>query len=336
MNPLPTAGSSFVIATRNRPDDLLVAVESLVRQTVLPGELCIVDSSESTPVRSRIEELCEGAGLPLDYHHPAPRGLPVQRNVGVDRTSGDPVFFIDDDVALEPDCHEAILAEYERWGEELGGIRATAVHPARPPLVSVAWRKLFGIGGWWPEASGRMRAGLYVEGVSVAAGVRKVEYLTGWFMSYRRKVFDDERFDEALAGYASQEDIDFSYRVARRYVLLQTPRARCHHFQTTMSRMTTHQVERMKLANHFYLHRKLMPQDARHQTALWWALAGLFVLNAGRALFKRDPGLVTGMMVGAWEQAHGRGLLDPQTELEDPPFARLAARLPVFGGPRRS
>ncbi len=312
MNP----GSSFIIATRNRPDELLVAVASIAAQSVLPGELCIVDSSDETPVRATIEELCAGVGLPLDYFHPAPRGLPVQRNAGIDRTTGDPVFFVDDDVKLEAGCHEEIVAEYERWGDELGGMRATAVHPAHPPLISVLWRKLFGVGGWWPEASGRMRAGLYVEGVSVSASVRRVEYLTGWFMSYRRRVFEEERFDEALAGYASQEDIDFSYRVARRYILLQTPKARCRHFQTTSSRMTTHQVERMKLANHFYLHRKLMPQDVRHKAALWWALTGLFSLNVGRAIFKRDAGLVTGMIQGAWEQSHGRGLIDPQTELE--------------------
>ena len=129
-----SARSTFIIATRNRPDELLTTVESLVAQTLLPKDLCIVDSSDETPVRDKIEELCEGVCLPLDYHHPAPRGLTVQRNFGVARTDGDPVFFIDDDVFLAPDCHEAVLAEYERWGPELGGVRATPVHPARPPL----------------------------------------------------------------------------------------------------------------------------------------------------------------------------------------------------------
>jgi hypothetical protein len=70
----------------------------------------------------------------------------------------------------------------------------------------------------------------------------------------------------------------------------------------------------MNLGNQFYLHRKNMPQNARHVGALWWGLLGLFVLNVGRALFKRDPGLVTGMIVGAFEQARGRGLIDPASE----------------------
>ena len=52
-------------------------------------------------------------------------------------------------------------------------------------------------------------------------------------MSYRRGVFEHERFDESLAGYAFKEDIDFSYRVVKRgYVLVQTPRARIVHHKS--------------------------------------------------------------------------------------------------------
>jgi GT2 family glycosyltransferase len=150
--------------------------------------------------------------------------------------------------------------------------------------------------------------------VSEAAGVRKLEYMTGWFMSFKREVFEHERFDEVLSGYAHKEDVDMTYRVSRRYVLLQTPRARCDHFQTVTSRLSSHQLMRMNLGNQFYLHRKNMPQDARHKAALWWGLLGLFVLNLGRGAFKRDLGLVSGMIVGAWEQARGKGLIDPASE----------------------
>ena len=301
------AGSAFIIAVKDRPDELLVAVESLVRQTVLPAELCIVDSSDETPTRPKIEELCREADLKLDYHHPAPRGLTIQRNIGIDRTTGDPVFLIDDDVALEPDCHERILEEYERWetapGVKLGGVRATPKNPARPPWISILWRKLFGIGGWWPEASGKMRSGFWVEGVSVAKGVRKIEYMTGWFMSFKREVFDKERFDENLSGYAHKEDVDFTYRVHKQgYVMLQTPAAICDHFMTSTSRLSSHQLTRMNLRNQFYLHRKNMPQDLRHKAALWWGLVGQFLLNAARAAVRNDWGLVTGMIAGAWDQ----------------------------------
>lgn len=308
------AGSAFVIATRNRPADLVRAIGSVVEQTLAPAELCVVDSSDEAPARAEIERMCAGAGIALIYVHPAGRGLTVQRNIGVDETTGDPVFFIDDDVVVAPDCHEQILAVYERWGDAAGGVRAAPVRPARPALHTRAFRRLFGIGGWWPEASGRVRAGFYAEGVSESAGVRKVEYFNGWFMSYRREVFERERFDEALSGYAYKEDIDFSYRVSRRYTLLQTPHARCDHLKSDAARMPSHQLQRMNIANQFYLHRKLMPQTPRYKAALWWALTGLFLLNAGKAVQVRDPGLVTGLVTGALEQARGRGLVDPAAD----------------------
>ena len=128
------AASCFIIATRNRHGYLLDAVRTVVAQTVLPWELCIVDSSVEATNRGEIEELCAGVRLALDYVHPAPRGLTVQRNVGIDRTSGDPVFLIDDDVRMASDAHEEILAEYERWGPELGGVRGAA--PRRFPAPS--------------------------------------------------------------------------------------------------------------------------------------------------------------------------------------------------------
>jgi GT2 family glycosyltransferase len=317
----PTAGSSFIIATRNRPDELVGTVASLVEQTVLPAELCIVDSSEETPVRKRIEDLCKSAGLKLDYHHPAPRGLTVQRNVGIERTTGDPVFFIDDDVQMAPDVHEQVLVEYEKWGPELGGVRGVPKRPAKPPRIARFWRRLFMIGGWWPENSGKMYPGFFVGGISESAGVRKLEYFNGWFMSFKREVLELERFDEALSGYAYKEDIDFSYRVIRHgYTLVQTPKAVIDHLKTETGRLNPYKLQRMNLANQFYLHRKHMPQTFRYKAALWWALIGLFTLNVGKAVQQRNHGWITGLLVGAWEQARGRGLIDPaQTP---PPAAR--------------
>ena len=313
----PKADSVFIIATRNRPDELVETVRSLVAQTVLTGELCIVDSSEETPVRAEIQGLCDVAGLKLGYHHPAPRGLTVQRNYGLDRTTGDPVFLIDDDVWLAPDCHEECLDEYTKWGPELGGVRASATDPVDSSLPAKLWRKLFGIGGWWPENSGKLRAGFWIEGISSSAGVRKTDCFVGYFMSFRREVFEHERFDEALSGYGHKEDIDFTYRVSRRYTLVQTPKAKCRHMKTQTARMPAFHLQRMNLGNQFYLHRKNLPQDLRHRAALWWGLLGLFILNIGRALKHQDHGLVTGMIVGAIEQARGRGLIDPAKERDE-------------------
>jgi GT2 family glycosyltransferase len=313
------AGSCFVIATLNRHDELIDTVRSLLAQTVLPEELCIVDSSEEPRARAEIEQLCAEAGIRLEYVNPAPRGLTVQRNLGIERTTGDPVFLMDDDVSLAPNVHEEILAEYGRWGPELGGVRGAPADPPKVPRLVILWRRFFGMGGWWPEGTGRMRPGFYVEGVSSSRDVRRLEYFEGWFMSYRREVFEHERFDESLAGYAYKEDIDFSHRVVKRgYVLVQTPKARIVHHKSPSDRLSAFDQQRMALANQFYLHRKNMPQTLRYKAALWWALLGTLPFNVGKMLQTRDPGYVTGFVVGAWEQARGRGLVDPAAEGKRP------------------
>ena len=75
----------------------------MLARLIVPNlaEICVVDSSDETPARGEIEELCRDAGIELGYVHPAPRGLTIQRNIGIDRTHGDPVFLIDDDVLLD-------------------------------------------------------------------------------------------------------------------------------------------------------------------------------------------------------------------------------------------
>jgi glycosyltransferase involved in cell wall biosynthesis len=110
------APSVFIIATYNRPEELLRTVHSLVNQTVLPSELCIVDASDRLTAGDEIELLCRSARMRFVYKHPAPRSLTAQRNLGVDSTTGNPVFFIDDDVELEPSCHEQVLLEYQEFG----------------------------------------------------------------------------------------------------------------------------------------------------------------------------------------------------------------------------
>jgi hypothetical protein len=75
----------------------------------------------------------------------------------------------------------------------------------------------------------------------------------------------------------------------------------------------------MNLANQVYLHRKNMPQTLRYRAALWWALVGHLGVSVGKAVQTRDRGWVTGLVAGVWEQARGRGLVDPRSERPSSP-----------------
>jgi len=93
---------SVVIVTRNRNRDCTETVESLLKQTMLPEEIIVVDS---------------GSSAPFAYEHPKVRvirinaeiGLSMSRNVGIRASKGDIVAFIDDDAIAYEDWIEGIF-----------------------------------------------------------------------------------------------------------------------------------------------------------------------------------------------------------------------------------
>jgi GT2 family glycosyltransferase len=99
--------ASIVIPTRARPAYLEVALASIVPQARDAGAevLVIDDAGESAPARAQAERF--GARY---EPHPGPLGLNVARNTGVERSAGELVVFVDDDVRVRPGWLQALLA----------------------------------------------------------------------------------------------------------------------------------------------------------------------------------------------------------------------------------
>jgi len=106
-----TLSSSLVIPTYNRPQELAVALASILRQTRLPEQLVIIDDGqlEDIPQRAALE----AAGVEILYQRKSIPDLPTSRNIGIRISSGDVVLFLDDDVELEPDYIAQMLAPLE-------------------------------------------------------------------------------------------------------------------------------------------------------------------------------------------------------------------------------
>jgi GT2 family glycosyltransferase len=101
-----TCPASIVIPTRGRPSYLEVALASIAPQAADVGaEVLVVDdagpSAESRALAARFGARYEA--------HPRPLGLNVARNTGVQRTTGDLVVFVDDDVRAGPGWLQALI-----------------------------------------------------------------------------------------------------------------------------------------------------------------------------------------------------------------------------------
>lgn len=99
--------ASIVVPTRARLDYLRVALGSISPQaTAAEAELIVVDDAgPSDAARALVERL--GARY---EPHPRPMGLNVARNTGVERSSGELVVFVDDDVEVSVGWLPALLA----------------------------------------------------------------------------------------------------------------------------------------------------------------------------------------------------------------------------------
>ena len=278
-----------VMATRNRPEAVALSLPLLLKQTRLPEQILIVDSSDDpAPIRALAEAAAATAPLPVIYLRAA-AGLTHQRNVGLAQCRADVVIFPDDDSLLYSDAAAEIMAIYERdTGRVIAGVAARPVDHAPPETDG-------DLGAYEAEAVGPLRAALRrvrqeikeASGFAnpfvatgralsaqyrapdwlVAADVTVVPYMTGFRMSFRRSVIAATGFDEVLRRYGWFEDIDASYSALRQGLVVTAEKARLYHHRVASARANGHRMGLWAILNRTYVvmkHVRANPQVFRH------------------------------------------------------------------------
>lgn len=113
---------SVLIPTYERAESLVMALCGVAAQTVV--DLQVVVSSqgryraENSPVARAVGRVISARGGSIEWHHREPRGIAEQRHFLLGRAETDPVFFLDDDVYMEPFVIENLLCvlELEKCG----------------------------------------------------------------------------------------------------------------------------------------------------------------------------------------------------------------------------
>lgn len=304
--------ASVIIPTYERPDELRQCVASILSQTVRPTELIIVDDGNLPGIPLR-EEL-EGAGIACRYLKKDRPGLTESRNAGLKIATGEVIVFFDDDVTLEPEYIEQLLAVYDGDRErEIGGAAGVIVNVR--PLNAVHWarflfNRVFLLTSSW---EGRVLA----SGAPVSFGTtpypiasrREVEFLPGCGQSYRRAVFDQRSFTDGYRDLAFGEDKDFSFGVSRKWKLVVTPGARLHH-HVALNMRPDHRVSGRKHIIGRYLFFSRHVRTGWVPTVLfWYSVSGYFLARFIIALvsFRRGPwSRVWGMLEGLRDIFAGR------------------------------
>jgi GT2 family glycosyltransferase len=109
MSDAPSPSVDVVVATFNRPDNVRICLEHLLKQTLTPDEVVVVDSS---PHRLTADVVVDFPGVRYIRNDAGPGTLATSRAIGVAETRSEIIAFIDDDAYAEPDWLENIVARY--------------------------------------------------------------------------------------------------------------------------------------------------------------------------------------------------------------------------------
>ncbi len=281
---------SILLPTMNRRDDLLEFVGTLIQQTVPAHELVIVDAGAVPDLDKDLQAALDGSGVALRYTRSEP-GTSLQRNIGLGQVVGDFVFLLDDDMMLEPDFIEKMLEAFDLpFDPPVGGVLGTYSSPPRPR----GWRQRYF------EAFGITHA---VEGdhssMSTSGGVRwllnpsrpvAVPVAATGRVAYRKEALVGETFDEFLPGYTMAEDVEFSYRIAKKWTLVHTPYARLFHKRAQGGRVNYGDRVGRIIYSRFYFFKKHMDKTPKEVAAFAWTNLGISAFYTGMGLFKAPRG----------------------------------------------
>lgn len=296
---------SAAIPTRDRPEDLVKAVASILEQSCLPNELIIIDQSADMKARRLVTELCENrrpAGLDLIYiQDPAIAGLVPAKAVAVTRSRGDVVFFFEDDVILERHYIERMAEGFRTKPGMLGASGVIVEMPRRSRYYHGIFR-LFHRGIFHDKR-------VNVHGNPSAWGQTLIQssFLNGGISAYRREVFDKVKFD-VRNDFFMLEDIDFSTRAARAFgehrFFINTSARLSHTFSPINRARAGARFER-KLREYVCFYKKHRDRNGALLNLLW-LLVGLTIEALFVSVRIRDVSPLTGAMKGLRRGAQWR------------------------------
>jgi glycosyltransferase involved in cell wall biosynthesis len=104
---------AIVIASKNRPENIRLALSSVAAQTRPPDEIVVIDQSKEP------YDLTQFPGV-RHIQDVSIAGLTAARNRGIDAIRSPRVLFIDDDVVLRDDTISALQAAFDRYPDAIG------------------------------------------------------------------------------------------------------------------------------------------------------------------------------------------------------------------------
>lgn len=291
---------TVIIPTYRREEDLNNCLASVLRQTLLPSAVLVIDD-DALPedyVAAWRDKFAARDATFTHYrkdHVVERRGLSESKNRALTLVTT-PVFFVfDDDVVLEAEFCERVMAVWEERGEdaELIGVGGVISNHRPRTRREKLFHRFFGLGSaeawdvnpvgfqvWDDDLQGRS-VGHYAHGGACSYDLAKARIL---------------KFTVFSGGRTALEDVDFCARAKQRgWHFVIEPAARLAHYPTVVSREGDYVSGQKESANRREIFRTLNPRPTLTRR-LWfaWASTGWVLRQLLAGHWQKSRGLLRG------------------------------------------
>ncbi len=286
---------TVIIPTKNRPDDLRKAVQSILLQEQIPDQLIIVDQSEDDISLNMVTHLLNNKSLELTYIHDSSiSGLVDAKRVGVENSKHKIVCFLEDDIILDSSYIQEVLIGFKNNADMLACSGIITNQPWSSPIY-IFFHDLFFRGIYFDP---RIKIAMSKSSQAMV----QCDVLSGGLSCWRLMVFDSVKFD-VDNGFFMLEDIDFSTRAAKIYgsKLFVNKRAKLEHKWSPVNRELHGLRQEKKLLESiiFYKKRKAWNGALSSQllVMIWWLMEAIYQSLRGCS-FKPIKGYFLGIING--------------------------------------
>jgi len=212
--PIDASAFSVVVCTRNRARLLQGTIDSVLTQNYPADryEVIVVDNDSSDGTRALIERYLTSARVPVSYYLEPRLGSSLARNLGIERSCGDYVAFLDDDTVAMPGWLSAFDVAVREYGGIAGGgpVEPVVESGIEPPL-------------WWRDPNIRCIFGLdhgHLNSGNRVMAIRWPLWLGACNSFYSKRLLQEHsgfRTDCGPVGtkYRVAQDVDLNVRLER-------------------------------------------------------------------------------------------------------------------------
>jgi hypothetical protein len=257
---------ALIIPARGRGDDVERLLDTLLAIPDAPGEVVVVDSGPARDLDARLRAWTVRSPAPFALVYAAGLSGPArQRNIGVDLSGSEFIFFLEPNYAPLPGYFHEIrrVFEVDRMGC-VGGVCGLAAAAGMPPPGSQRRDPLI------YDSSGDYQP---AERCHPFSGMRRVDVLPASACAWRREVFADFRFSGLFQREDGREDIELSLRAGKSWTLLCCGDARAQRLEAESRSAPPFHDGRAQIRNRHLIWKRHVRRPALRHTARFWARA---------------------------------------------------------------